>query len=34
MSIYDVKVFLNDAFEDERGELWTIWNEKEFEPKL
>ena len=34
MSIYNVKVFLNDAFKDERGELWTIWNEKEFEPKL
>ena len=34
MSIVDVKVFLNEAFKDERGELWTIWNEKEFEPKL
>lgn len=34
MSIDDVKVFANDAFRDERGELWTVWNEKEFEPKL
>jgi dTDP-4-dehydrorhamnose 3,5-epimerase len=34
MSIDDVKVFTNDAFRDERGELWTVWNEKEFEPKL
>jgi len=25
---------LNEAFKDERGELWTVWNEKEFEPKL
>lgn len=34
MSITDVKVFFNEAFKDERGELWTIWNEKEFELKL
>lgn len=34
MSITNVKVFSSDAFRDERGELWTIWNEKEFEPKL
>jgi len=34
MNIDDVKVFSNNAFRDERGELWTVWNEEEFEPKL
>lgn len=34
MNLSDVKILETDFFKDERGELWTIWNEKEFKPKL
>ena len=30
----EVKVFRPDSFIDDRGELWTIWNQNDFEPKL
>jgi dTDP-4-dehydrorhamnose 3,5-epimerase len=26
----EVKIFENDPFIDERGELWTVWNKNEF----
>jgi dTDP-4-dehydrorhamnose 3,5-epimerase len=34
MNLTDVKILETDSFKDERGELWTIWNENEFNPKL
>jgi len=34
MNLTDVKIFNTDSFKDKRGELWTIWNENEFNPKL
>ena len=34
MNLTDVKILKTDSFKDERGELWTIWNKKEFSPKL
>lgn len=34
MNLTDVKILETDSFKDERGELWTIWNENEFSPKL
>jgi len=34
MNLTDVKILETDSFKDERGELWTIWNKKEFSPKL
>lgn len=30
----DVKIIETGAFKDNRGELWTVWNENEFNPKL
>jgi dTDP-4-dehydrorhamnose 3,5-epimerase len=34
MNLTDVKILETDPFKDERGELWTIWSQKEFSPKL
>jgi dTDP-4-dehydrorhamnose 3,5-epimerase len=34
MTLANVQVFIPEAFNDERGSLWTVWNEKEFIPKL
>jgi dTDP-4-dehydrorhamnose 3,5-epimerase len=34
MNLTDIKIFETDSFKDERGELWTIWNKEEFNPKI
>jgi dTDP-4-dehydrorhamnose 3,5-epimerase len=34
MNLTDVKILKTDSFKDDRGELWTIWNDEEFNPKL
>ena len=34
MMLSDVKIIETGAFKDNRGELWTVWNENEFNPKL
>jgi len=34
MKIKDVKVFEPNVYKDFRGDLWTIWKEDEFNPKL
>lgn len=34
MTLADVKILETDSFKDNRGELWTVWNENEFTPKL
>ena len=34
MSLENVKIFNADPFIDNRGELWTMWNSKDFTPSL
>jgi dTDP-4-dehydrorhamnose 3,5-epimerase len=34
MTLTDVKILETDSFKDNRGELWTVWNNNEFTPKL
>ena len=34
MILSDIKIIETGAFKDNRGELWTVWNENEFNPKL
>ena len=34
MILSDVKIFKNSSFQDNRGELWTVWNKNEFKPEL
>lgn len=34
MKIEDVKVFEPNVYKDHRGDLWTLWKDDEFKPKL
>jgi dTDP-4-dehydrorhamnose 3,5-epimerase len=34
MTLTDVKILETDSFKDNRGELWTVWNNNKFTPKL
>jgi dTDP-4-dehydrorhamnose 3,5-epimerase len=34
MKLPEVKIYTPDVFTDFRGDLWTLWKQDEFEPKL